>query len=92
MFSTYVYFHFGHICYGLQDIDSFACQSEITVKITNFRYYLDYIISYEVHLCHLLLILILYFIMAQSICFDRNVLSTVMFGDFINDIACIILQ
>ena len=33
-----------------------------------------------------------FFIMIQGICFDRNVLFVVMFGDFMDKITCIVLR
>ena len=63
------------------------------VKIINFQYFLDYIISYEVNSCSLELMLIVYsFFRVQGICCDRNMVFIGMFLDFIAKIWCFILQ
>ena len=61
--------------------------------MTNFGYFSDYIISYEVTIQILPQILIFpFFIIPQGICLDRYVLFLGMFGDFMDKIACIVLQ
>ena len=91
MFSIHVCFYFGLTCCRLQDIGSFLLKSVNRWKLSISDIFLHHFIWSD-YTDFAPDIDFPFFIMTQGICLNRNVLFLGMFGDFMDQIACIVLR